>query len=49
MEPSDCDEIPLCKMLYFVVGTEILAEYSRWGCTIDHEMVVVLVRPPYSY
>jgi hypothetical protein len=49
MEPSDCDEIPLYKMLYFVVGTEILAEYSRWGCTIDHKMVVVPVRPPYSY
>jgi hypothetical protein len=26
MEPSDYDEIPWCKILYFVRGTGILAE-----------------------
>jgi hypothetical protein len=25
MEPSDYDEIPLCEILYFVRGTELLA------------------------
>jgi hypothetical protein len=29
-EPSDFDEIPLCKILYFIRGTGLLAEYSRW-------------------
>jgi hypothetical protein len=31
MEPSDYDEIPLRKILYYVRGTGLLAEYSRWG------------------
>jgi hypothetical protein len=26
MEPSDYDEIPLCKIMYFVRGTGLLAE-----------------------
>jgi hypothetical protein len=26
IEPDDCDKIPLCKMLYFVGGTGLLAE-----------------------
>jgi len=26
MEPSDYDEIPLCKILYFVRGMGLLAE-----------------------
>jgi hypothetical protein len=26
MESSDYDEIPLCKILYFVTGTGLLAE-----------------------
>jgi hypothetical protein len=41
MEPSDYDEIPLCKMLYSVTGTGLLAEYSRWGLTTDQIMVTV--------
>jgi hypothetical protein len=41
MEPSDCDEIPLCKIRYFVIGTALLAEYSRCGRTVDHKMVAM--------
>jgi hypothetical protein len=26
MNPSNCDEIPLCKILYFVRGTGLLVE-----------------------
>jgi hypothetical protein len=29
MEPSECDEILLCKVLYFVRGMAVLAEQSR--------------------
>jgi len=41
MEPSDYDEVPSCKLLYYVRGTGLLAEYSRWRRTIDHIMIVV--------
>jgi hypothetical protein len=34
MQPSDCGEITLCKIRYFVRG-------SRWGRTIDQKMVTV--------
>jgi hypothetical protein len=56
MEPSDYDEISLCKIPYFVRGTGLLAELSRWRCTIDRKLSWCkgrLVRPPcpcpYSY
>jgi hypothetical protein len=45
MEPSAYDEIPLRKIMYFVRGTGLLAEYSRWGRTIDQEMVAVQGSP----
>jgi hypothetical protein len=41
MEISDYNEIPLCKILYFVRGMGLLAELSRWGHTIDQKMVAV--------
>jgi hypothetical protein len=41
MEPSNYDEIPLCKILYFVRGMGLLAEQSRWGCTTDQKMVAM--------
>jgi hypothetical protein len=41
MEPCDYDKIALCKILYFVRGAGLLAEYSRWGRTIDQKMVAV--------
>jgi hypothetical protein len=51
MEPSNHDMIPLYKILYFIAGTGLLAEWKRWGCTIDEKMVTVqgtLICPPYS-
>jgi hypothetical protein len=33
--------LPLCKILYFVGDTELLAEKRRWGCTIDQKVVEV--------
>jgi hypothetical protein len=39
MERSDYDEIPLCKILYFVGGTGLLAECRRWGRVKDQKMV----------
>jgi hypothetical protein len=41
MEPSDYDKTTLCKILYFFRSTGLLAEYSRWGRTIDQKMVAV--------
>jgi hypothetical protein len=31
MEPSEHDNIWLCKILFFVGGTELLAEWTRFG------------------
>jgi hypothetical protein len=31
----------LRKILYFIGGTGLLAEWERWGCTIDQKMVEV--------
>jgi hypothetical protein len=45
MEPSDYDKIPLCKILYSVRGTGLLAEQSRWRCTTDHNIVAVQRSP----
>jgi hypothetical protein len=41
MEPQGYDAIPSCNILYFVGGTALLAEYSRWRYTIDQKMVAV--------
>jgi hypothetical protein len=41
MEPSDQDKIPLCKTLYFVGGTGLLAEWRTWEDTTDQKMVAV--------
>jgi hypothetical protein len=41
MEPRDYDEILLCKVLYFVRGTALLAEWSRWGHTTEQKMITV--------
>jgi hypothetical protein len=41
METSDYDEISLCKALYFVRGTGLLAELNIHGGAIDQKMVVV--------
>jgi hypothetical protein len=35
MEPSNCDGILLCNILYFVRGMGLLAEQSRWRRTTD--------------
>jgi hypothetical protein len=45
MEPSDYDEILLCKILYFVRGTGLLVELNRWGRTIGQKMVAVHEAP----
>jgi hypothetical protein len=42
IEQSDRDRIALCKVLYFVGGTGLLAE---WKCTIDQKMVAVQGSP----
>jgi hypothetical protein len=47
---SDYDGILLCKILYFARGMVLLAEKSRWGCSIDQKMYRCmghLVRPPH--
>jgi hypothetical protein len=41
MESSNCNDIPLCKVLYFVRCTGLLAEWSRWWRTVDKKMVAV--------
>jgi hypothetical protein len=41
MEPSDFEEILLCKILYFVRGTGLLAELSSWRCALNQNMVTV--------
>jgi hypothetical protein len=41
MEPRDYDEIPLCNIQYFIRGTGLLAELSRWGRAIDQKTVAV--------
>jgi hypothetical protein len=40
MEPSNCDKILLCKILYFIGSMGLLAEWKRWGCTIYQKMAV---------
>jgi hypothetical protein len=45
VEASDYDEIQLCKMLYFICGMGLLAERSRWECTIDQKLVAVQGSP----
>jgi hypothetical protein len=41
MEPSDYDEMPLCKILCFVRCMGLLAEYRGWGLTLDQKVVAV--------
>jgi hypothetical protein len=41
METNDYDEIPLCTILFFVRGTELLEEECRWRRTIDQKMVAM--------
>jgi hypothetical protein len=41
MELSNCDEIPSCKILYFVEDTALLADLKSQGCTIDQKVVAV--------
>jgi hypothetical protein len=38
---SGCDEIPLCKIIYFVRGMGLLAEYIRCGHTTDHKTLEI--------
>jgi hypothetical protein len=48
MEPNDYEEIPLCKILYFVKGMGLLA----WRHTIGQKMVTVQglpCAPTHSY
>jgi hypothetical protein len=42
MEPRDHGKIPLCKILYVAEGNGLVAEKTRWGCTIGQKMVAVL-------
>jgi hypothetical protein len=41
MEPSDYDMILLYKILYFIEGRGLLADWKRWGCAIDQKLVAV--------
>jgi hypothetical protein len=40
-EPNNHDKIALCRILYFIGGTILLAEWDRWWCTLDKNMVAV--------
>jgi hypothetical protein len=41
MEPRDCDEITLCKILFFVRGRDYWRNKADWGRTKDQKMVAV--------
>jgi hypothetical protein len=41
MEPSDHDVILLHVIPYFIECMGLLAEWKRWGCTIDQKMAAV--------
>jgi hypothetical protein len=41
MKPSDYDKIPLSKILYFVGGMGLLAEWKRWGMNNRPKMIAV--------
>jgi hypothetical protein len=45
MQPSEHDKIPLCKVLYFVGCTGLIAEWESWGCKIDDKMIAVQGSP----
>jgi hypothetical protein len=45
MKPSERDKILLCKVMYFVGGTGLRAEWESWGCKIDHKMIAVQGSP----
>jgi hypothetical protein len=49
MERSDYYEIVLRKILHFVRGTGLLAEYRIWGCTDQDIVAVQGSRTPHFY
>jgi hypothetical protein len=50
MERSDHDTILLYKILCFIEGMGLLAEWKRWGCATDQMVTVngTLICPQYS-